>query len=232
MKLLTKVSFLPQRFEHKTADKLHARKIDAPIRFPAALSMAPYTTLVMNMKEGKEAEEGSSLCVLVFLLSRSLSAVFSQVGDRYPPGPEAMYEYDLFVVINHEGQINNGHYTNFARFQDEVRLENHSFLSSSLTEARTQSGIASTMTSELWFLTLPVASQLNACARVSYSNLGAVLDSAAYMCFYVKRHLDYKNMTPSYALTRETEAVREKEMEREKEAARMKEVEDALLATV
>ena len=36
------------------------------------------------------------------------------------PGPEAMYEYDLFAVINHEGQINNGHYTNYARFQDEV----------------------------------------------------------------------------------------------------------------
>lgn len=33
-----------------------------------------------------------------------------------------MYEYDLFAVINHEGQIDNGHYTNFARFQDEVSL--------------------------------------------------------------------------------------------------------------
>jgi len=33
-----------------------------------------------------------------------------------------MYEYDLFAVINHEGQINNGHYTNFARFQDEVSM--------------------------------------------------------------------------------------------------------------
>lgn len=32
-----------------------------------------------------------------------------------------MYEYDLFAVINHEGQMNNGHYTNYARFQDEVR---------------------------------------------------------------------------------------------------------------
>jgi ubiquitin C-terminal hydrolase len=39
--------------------------------------------------------------------------------DSYP-GPEAMYEYDLFAVINHEGQIDNGHYTNYARFQDEV----------------------------------------------------------------------------------------------------------------
>jgi len=69
--------------------------------------------------------------------------------------------------------------------------------------------------------------------RVTYSNLGACLNSPAYMCFYVKRHLDYKPyMTPSYVLTRETEAVKEKEMERVKEAARMKEVEDALLATV
>ncbi len=34
-----------------------------------------------------------------------------------------MYEYDLFGVINHEGQIDTGHYTNFARFQDEVSLE-------------------------------------------------------------------------------------------------------------
>jgi ubiquitin C-terminal hydrolase len=32
-----------------------------------------------------------------------------------------MYEYDLFAVINHEGHIDNGHYTNYARFQDEVR---------------------------------------------------------------------------------------------------------------
>ena len=36
-------------------------------------------------------------------------------------GPEAMYDYDLFAVINHEGQMNNGHYTNFARYRDEVR---------------------------------------------------------------------------------------------------------------
>jgi hypothetical protein len=32
-----------------------------------------------------------------------------------------MYEYDLFAVINHEGDLNTGHYTNFARFEDEVR---------------------------------------------------------------------------------------------------------------
>ena len=40
--------------------------------------------------------------------------------DHRYPGPDALYEYDLFAVICHEGQIDNGHYTNFARFQEEV----------------------------------------------------------------------------------------------------------------
>ena len=38
------------------------------------------------------------------------------------PGPEALYDYELFAVINHEGQIDKGHYTSFARFQDTVRV--------------------------------------------------------------------------------------------------------------
>lgn len=33
-----------------------------------------------------------------------------------------MYEYDLFAVIRHDGQIDNGHYTCYARYQDEVRV--------------------------------------------------------------------------------------------------------------
>ena len=40
--------------------------------------------------------------------------------SRYP-GPEALYDYELFALVNHEGQIDNGHYTSFARFQDTVR---------------------------------------------------------------------------------------------------------------
>ena len=53
------------------------------------------------------------------------------------------------------------------------------------------------------------------------------------MCFYVKRHLEYRpNMRPSYVVTRETQAVKEKQKEKEREIDRMKEVEDALLATV
>ena len=56
--------------------------------------------------------------------------------------------------------------------------------------------------------------------RVTPSTLPAVLSAPIpiYMAFYVKRRLDYKpDMTPSYVLTRETEAVREREQEKEKE---------------
>ena len=69
--------------------------------------------------------------------------------------------------------------------------------------------------------------------RVTPSSLGECLRSQAYMCFYVKRHLDYKPyVTPSYVVAREAEAVKEKEREREKEAALQKEVEDAIMATM
>ncbi|KAH7928110.1 cysteine proteinase [Leucogyrophana mollusca] len=168
-KLPPVLSFQFKRFEHKTAGKSSPQKIDAAVRFPVTLNMAPYTTLVMNSK-AKDGEKGY-------------------------PGPDAMYEYDLFAVINHEGQMDNGHYTNFARFQDEwYRFDDD---------------------------------------KVTPSTLGACLDSHAYMCFYVKRHLDYKPyMKPSYRLTRESDIVKEQALEKEKEAARMKEVDDALMAMV
>jgi len=35
--------------------------------------------------------------------------------------PPLVYQYDLFSVVNHDGQLNTGHYTNFARSHDEVR---------------------------------------------------------------------------------------------------------------
>lgn len=69
--------------------------------------------------------------------------------------------------------------------------------------------------------------------RVTVSNLGACLNSNAYMCFYVKRHLDYKPyMKPTYRVTRDNDIVREQEQEKLREMARMKEVDDALMATI
>ncbi|KAL0945494.1 hypothetical protein HGRIS_000980 [Hohenbuehelia grisea] len=50
-KLPPVLSFQFKRFEHKSADKSAARKIDTPVRFPASFSMAPYTTAVMKEME-------------------------------------------------------------------------------------------------------------------------------------------------------------------------------------
>lgn len=55
-------------------------------------------------------------------------------------------------------------------------------------------------------------------SRVSSSNLGACLSSQAYMCFYVKRHLDYqRNTPPTYVKAREAE-LRKAEEKARKEA--------------
>ena len=68
---------------------------------------------------------------------------------------------------------------------------------------------------------------------MTLSSLDAVLKSTVYMCFYVKRHLDYKPFSlPTYKIARENEAVKEREKEKEKEATRMREVEEALLGIV
>jgi len=40
-------------------------------------------------------------------------------SDR-PLGPSILYDYDLIAVVNHEGQMNTGHYTNFAKFRNDV----------------------------------------------------------------------------------------------------------------
>jgi len=40
-------------------------------------------------------------------------------SSQKDPGPESIYLYELFCVINHEGAMDTGHYTNFARYAEE-----------------------------------------------------------------------------------------------------------------
>ena len=66
-----------------------------------------------------------------------------------------------------------------------------------------------------------------------HASLETVLKSNVYMCFYVKRHLDYKPFSlPTYKIARENEAVKEREKEKEKEREKEKELEDALLGII
>ncbi|KAG8934774.1 hypothetical protein FRC01_000455 [Tulasnella sp. 417] len=121
-----------------------ATKIDTHIRFPANLNMAPYTSIATGAK-----------------------------GDPALLGPPAMYEYELFAVVNHEGQVNTGHYTNYARFEDQWYHFNDE--------------------------------------KVTSATLRDCLKSRAYMCVYVKRHLDYKqHQIPSYILAQQQAAERDR----------------------
>ncbi|KAL1740049.1 hypothetical protein HDZ31DRAFT_12068, partial [Schizophyllum fasciatum] len=142
----TLTHLIRQRFEQNMADKGTVRKIEASVRFPATLDMTPYTTRAMRQTSGDAPK-----CVAS--ISMTLTA---GVDDAYIRlvGPPGAYVYDLFAVINHEGQMNNGHYTNFARFGREwYRFDDD---------------------------------------KVTHTNLANVLASAAYMCFYVKRRLEYR----------------------------------------
>lgn len=62
--------------------------------------------------------ERTKVCYVMIVARRS---VFSGRWWRFASlGPETIYDYDLFAVINHDGQIDTGHYTNYARSQDQV----------------------------------------------------------------------------------------------------------------
>ncbi|KAI6162710.1 hypothetical protein EDD17DRAFT_1574345 [Pisolithus thermaeus] len=102
--------------QHETVSKGAPQKIDTPVRFPAAINMVPYTTL---------AVPNSDETIWRWPCFFSPSG-FPDSGPTHP-GPDAMYEYHLFAVINHEGHIENGRYTNFARFQDNSLRYNDPF---------------------------------------------------------------------------------------------------------
>lgn len=82
-----------------------SNKIDKEVRFGATLNMAPF------------------------------SSVVARKGANKNPGPDSMYEYDLLAVVNHEGQMDGGHYTNFARCHDRwYRFDDEKVTRSTLQE--------------------------------------------------------------------------------------------------
>ncbi|KAI0033090.1 cysteine proteinase [Vararia minispora EC-137] len=112
LKLPPILSFQFKRFEQTSGDKGTTRKINTPVRIPSSINMAPYTSAAQAAPKADPATFTSA--------SRSsrFRGALTDIRHRHP-GPEGMYEYDLFAVINHEGDLNTGHYTNFSRFEDE-----------------------------------------------------------------------------------------------------------------
>ncbi|KAF9574972.1 hypothetical protein EC968_004732 [Mortierella alpina] len=151
MKVIPPVlSFQLKRFEHS----MGASKIETKIKFPAQLDMTQYTTSARKLKKSKLAalqklnggsSEGGSPS------TPSSTSSTSSASSSVEPIPT--YVYNLFAVINHQGKMDTGHYTAFAKHRGEwFSLDDH---------------------------------------KVSLASQKEVLDSKAYMLFYVKQNLDY-----------------------------------------
>ncbi|KAG0005348.1 hypothetical protein BGZ79_005326 [Entomortierella chlamydospora] len=153
MKVIPPVlSFQLKRFEHS----MGASKIETKIRFPAQLDMTQYTASARKLKKNKLAaqqklngtsgsESGSP--------STPSSTTSSSSALNASLEPIPTYVYNLFAVINHQGKMDTGHYTAFAKHRGEwFSLDDH---------------------------------------KVSLASQKEVLDSKAYMLFYVKQNLDY-----------------------------------------
>ncbi|KAF8644356.1 hypothetical protein AX16_008516 [Volvariella volvacea WC 439] len=75
-KLPPVLSFQFKRFEHKSMEKSSTRKIDIPVKFPATLNMAPYTTVYL------EKGHPDTLPSISILLS---FAAMSSAATQLPP---------------------------------------------------------------------------------------------------------------------------------------------------
>lgn len=95
---------------------------------------------------------------------------------------ETLCSYDLFSVVNHEGQMDTGHYTVFARSQDMV-CSHFSF----------ETGVGSDCSLHQWYKFDD--------DKVTPASLGEVLSSRskAYMCFYMRKQLDYRSRAADLA---------------------------------
>ncbi|CAO3574875.1 unnamed protein product [Mortierella alpina] len=151
MKVIPPVlSFQLKRFEHS----MGASKIETKIKFPAQLDMTQYTTSARKLKKNKLAalqklnggsSDGGSPS------TPSSTSSTSSITSSVDPIPT--YVYNLFAVINHQGKMDTGHYTAFAKHRGEwFSLDDH---------------------------------------KVSLASQKEVLDSKAYMLFYIKQNLDY-----------------------------------------
>jgi len=99
-----------------------ASKIETKIKFPAQLDMTQYTTSARKLKKSKQdaaqkqnggtsSENGSPLTP-----SSTSSSLNNAPVEAIPT-----YIYNLFAVINHQGKMDTGHYTAFAKHRGEVK---------------------------------------------------------------------------------------------------------------
>ena len=83
-----------QRFAHGAT----STKVELPVRFPSQLNMRPY--VAEDEHEDARRASGASDA------PQGQGNGHVNVNDL----PDALYQYDLFCVVTHEGKLDNGHY--------------------------------------------------------------------------------------------------------------------------
>lgn len=78
-----------ERFAHGAT----STKVELPVRFPSSLNMRPYVA--------EEGDPGSAT---------GEHDLRDEHVDYSNDLPDALYQYDLFCVVTHEGKLDNGHY--------------------------------------------------------------------------------------------------------------------------
>ncbi|RUP47522.1 hypothetical protein BC936DRAFT_145648 [Jimgerdemannia flammicorona] len=114
-KLPPVMSFQLKRFEHGVS----ATKIDTKIKFPVELDMSPYTTSAKRTTLAKAAAtgaaDGAAGCN-----GRDAKTTASASSSNSP------YVYTLFAVVNHQGKMDTGHYTMYAKHRGEwFKFDDH-----------------------------------------------------------------------------------------------------------
>ncbi|KAG0241154.1 hypothetical protein BGW41_006260, partial [Actinomortierella wolfii] len=149
MKVLPPVlSFQLKRFEHY----MGASKIETMIKFPEKLDMTQYTTTAKRkirnhhkkLAESKKSAEAvsdvdtpnSSASSVTSTSSASSSSSSSPSSAHLEIEPNPSYIYNLFAVINHQGKMDTGHYTAYAKHRGEwFSLDDHKVTMASQREA-------------------------------------------------------------------------------------------------
>jgi len=107
------VCFHLKRFE-QAANPRHSNKIDTFIEFPDVLDMNPYLSSSVLL-----TKTTVSVAITTEATSTSLSSTSTSTtsGTSGTAAVEAAM-YDLIAVVNHQGKMDNGHYTSFVKHID------------------------------------------------------------------------------------------------------------------
>ncbi|KAI8807894.1 hypothetical protein BJ742DRAFT_710206 [Cladochytrium replicatum] len=123
-----------KRFEHTATS---SSKVETHVRIPYELDMTPYTTRFVTLRSKKATTPGLSTPSSSSGTTgkrentpRRITKSFDAFNDCVPT-----YKYQLFAIVNHQGKLETGHYTSFAKSRGQwFAFDDHSITNVSQQE--------------------------------------------------------------------------------------------------